>query len=109
MLDGVHPFSVGLTPDENGNVTVALCGEIDIDTADEVWAALIEALTAWTGQVVVDLAGVSFVDSQGIAAFIRVYRDCSLDAVRLTIRSPQAQVRTVFELTSLDQIFRIEH
>ena len=107
-LERILPFSVSLTPDEDGNVVVAPRGEIDMDTADQVWAALIEALTAWTGQVVVDFAGVSFLDSQGIATLLRVHQDCDFDAGRLTLRSPQPQARKVFELTGLDTILRID-
>jgi anti-anti-sigma factor len=107
-LEQVQPFSVSLTPDEDGNVVVALHGEIDMDTADQVWAAMIEALTAWTGQVVVDFTGVSFLDSQGIATLLRVHKDCDFDPGRLTVRSLQAQPRKVFELTGLDTILRIE-
>ena len=107
-LEGLQPFSVVLSPDENGNVVVAAHGEIDIATADQLWAALTEALTAWTGEVVVDFADVSFLDSQGIATLLRVHKDCDFEPGRLTVRSPQLQARRVFELTGLDKILRIE-
>lgn len=107
-LGGVQPFSVALTPDDDGNVVVALQGEIDLATADQVWAAMVEGLTAWTGQVVVDFSAVSFLDSQGIAALLKVHHDCDFDPARLTIRAPQPQARKVLELTGLDQILRIE-
>jgi anti-sigma B factor antagonist len=107
-LEGLQPFSVVVTPDEDGNVVVAAHGEVDIATADQLWAALIEALTAWTGQVVVDFAGVNFLDSQGIATLLRVHKDCDFDPGRLTVRSPQTQARRVFELTGLDRILRID-
>jgi anti-sigma B factor antagonist len=107
LFDPVEQLSVSFAPDEDGNVVIILQGEIDIATADQVWAALTEALTAWTGQVVADFAGVTFLDSQGIATLIKVHKDCDLDSKRLTIRSPQPQTRQVFELTGLDQILEI--
>ena len=99
---------MGLTPDDAGNVVVAFQGEIDMANADQVQAALVEALTESTGQVVADLAGVSFLDSQCVAALIRVHTDWDRDSRRLTIRSPQPQARKVFELAGLHQILRIE-
>src|SRR5437764_2040633 len=96
----VPSFSAALTPDDEGNVVVTLSGEIDLFSADQVWAALVEALTAWTGQVVVDFSGVSFLDSPGLHALLRVHTDCDFDAGRLTRRSPQPQARKVFEMTS---------
>jgi anti-anti-sigma factor len=104
----VQELSVGLTPDDAGNVVIAIHGEVDIANADQVQAALVEALTESTGQVVVDIAGVSFLDSQCVAALIRVHKSCDIDSERLTIRSPQPQARRVFELTGLHQVLRIE-
>jgi anti-anti-sigma factor len=104
----VQELSVGLTPDDAGNVVVAFQGEIDMANADQVQAALVEALMVSTGQVVADLAGVSFLDSQCIAALIRVHKSCDIDAERLSIRSPQPQARRVFELTGLHEVLRIE-
>jgi anti-anti-sigma factor len=107
LFDPVERLSVSFAPEADGNVVVNLQGEIDIATADQVRAALTEALTAWTGRVVADFAGVTFLDSQGIAALIKVHKDSDFDPKRLTIRSPQRQTRKVFELTGLDQVFRI--
>jgi anti-sigma B factor antagonist len=108
-IEQVQPLSMLLTPDGDGNVVLTVGGEVDVLTADQLRAALNESLTLWEGQVVVDFAGVSFLDSQGIAALLRVHKDCGLDPGRLTIRSPQPQARKVFELTGLDTILRIEN
>ena len=107
-LEQAQSLSLLLTPDEDGNVVLAVGGEIDVVTADQVRAALIESLDEWSGRVVVDLAGVSFLDSQGIAMLVRVRKACGVDAKRLVIRSPRPQVRKVFELTGLHTILRIE-
>jgi anti-anti-sigma factor len=107
-LEPLQPLAISLRPDEDGNVVVSLQGEIDISSADQVWAALVEALTAWTGNVVVDFAEVSFLDSQGINTLLRVHKDCDFDAGRLSVRAPQPQARKVLEMTGLDTILRIE-
>lgn len=59
-LEHVESFSVALTADEDGNVVVGVQGKIDLATADQLWAALIESLSSWTGEVVLYLAGVNF-------------------------------------------------
>jgi anti-anti-sigma factor len=97
-----------LVPDDHGNVAVAVHGEVDMSTADQLWAALVEALTRWPGTVTVDLAQVTFLDSQGIRALIRVNNGCDFDASRLRVRSPQPQVRKVLELTGLTTILHID-
>jgi anti-anti-sigma factor len=107
-VERLQPLAISLRPDEDGTVVVSLQGEIDISNADQVWAALVEALTAWTGDVVVDFAEVSFLDSQGVNALLRVHKDCDFDAGRLSIRSPQPHARAVLEMTGLDTILRID-
>jgi anti-anti-sigma factor len=71
-------------------------------SADRLGAALTEALNGGSGQVAVDFAEVSFLDSQGIAALVRAHQQCDFDARRLIIRSPRRLVRKVLELTGLD-------
>jgi anti-sigma B factor antagonist len=100
--------SVSVTADADGGVLIGVVGEIDLATADHLWAAVIEAMTAWTGDVVVDLSGVTFLDSQGLSALLRAHKDCGIDAARLTLRSPSRQVRKVFEVTGVDRILHIE-
>ena len=107
-LERLQPLAISVTTDEDGNTVIAVKGEIDMSNADQVWAALIEALATWTGSVVVDFAEVGFLDSQGINALLRVHKDCDFDAGRLSVRSPQPQVRKVLELTGLDMVLRIE-
>jgi anti-anti-sigma factor len=102
------PFSVSVSADEDGDALVGVVGEVDMATADQLWAAVTEAMTTWTGDVVVDLSGVTFLDSQGIRALIRAHKDCGIDAARLSLRSPSRHVREVFEVTGIDRILQIE-
>jgi anti-anti-sigma factor len=108
IIQELPPFVVSLLPDDNGRVVVAVQGEVDAATADRLWAGLLEALTTWPGTVTVDLAQVTFLDSQGIKVLIRPSTMCEFDATRLIIRSPQPQVRRVFEVMGLATVLRIE-
>ena len=101
-------LTVARTDADDGGVIVAISGEIDMETAPLAWQSIVEALANIDGRVVVDLSDVSFIDSQGINALLRVYRDCGIDNGRLVIRSPQAQARKVFEITGLDKIIPID-
>jgi anti-anti-sigma factor len=61
-------FSVDLSTSEyGGHVVVALRGELDIAGAAGVAAAL-AAVAARKPEIVVDLAGLEFIDSSGVAA-----------------------------------------
>ena len=107
-MDEPRHLTVAQTETDDGGVVVAISGEIDMETAPLAWQSIVEALANNDGRVVVDLAAVSFIDSQGINALLRVYRDCGIEDGRLVLRSPQAQARKVFEITGLDKIIPID-
>lgn len=55
----------------------------------------------------VDLSGVEFVDSSGLAVLIALYKQLQEIDGRLALLSPHANVRALIELTRLHQIFDI--
>jgi len=83
---------------------LALEGEIDIATAD----SLLDAAVAerGVGDLVLDCADVTLIDSTGIQALLRV-RD-ALDGGTLVIRNPSRRVAAVFELVQAESWPRFE-
>jgi anti-anti-sigma factor len=73
---------------------VILSGEIDVHTAGE----LLGSLEPLAGRVLVDLYGVSFMDSSGIAALVATRERLLVSGGNLHLRSPQDQVRRLFEV-----------
>jgi anti-sigma B factor antagonist len=58
------------TRDGDGHVIVALCGELDVVDATGVVAAF-AVIVARQPEIIVDLAGLDFIDSSGVAALAR--------------------------------------
>jgi anti-anti-sigma factor len=73
-------------------------GEVDLDTAERFRDALTRAQQS--RRVVVDLSGVSFMDSAGVNAIIGAYNRVPQDG-ELRVVHLQANVRRVFEITGL--------
>lgn len=92
-------FEVQAAP---GRVVVA--GEIDLRTCPELREALTDASAVEGSEVVIDLTGVTFIDSSGISELLRA----SNAGHRLTLRHPTASVRRLFELAGLDQIAELD-
>jgi anti-sigma B factor antagonist len=92
-------LSVDLTiSDYGGRVVAALRGELDVMDAEAVAAALTAA--ADRGNViVVDLAGLTFIDASGLAALVRAGRHARHMGGDLVLTAPQRQVRRVLALT----------
>ena len=86
-------FSVRLsTRDCPGHVTVALHGELDLVDASDVAVAL-AAASSRERLVIVDLAGLTFIDASGVAALGRGRDYARGGGGELLLSAPQDQVR----------------
>lgn len=80
---------------------VSLAGELDLSTIPRVESLLFEQLRSRSG-VVLDLSGLSFIDSSGIGLLIQGFR--AEDAGRLhTVIATGSQVERVFRLAGIDR------
>lgn len=88
--------------DAGGAVELAVDGEIDMATADDLEAALLAAVTSpgVTG-VVVDVAGVTFCDSSGLAVLDRAHAAASRKGVRLRLVNARPAVRQVLMVVDM--------
>ena len=85
-----------------GNPLIAFAGEIDMATSDRFASALQPWVEAG-GPVTVDLSGVSFMDSTGISALVRVAKALG-DRGCIVIHGAHGSVQKVFEITGLDSV-----
>jgi anti-sigma B factor antagonist len=84
-------------------------GDIDLFTAPE----LDEIIGTLAGddavrRVVVDLAGVTFLDSTGLHALVTRARSAEQDGFDFAVSRPSAKVRRLFVLTGMDQVLSFE-
>jgi anti-sigma B factor antagonist len=89
VLDAVAILTV------TGQLDFALC----LKLAPELEAALRSPAQA----IVIDLEGVSLVDSSGIAMMINAFRSLDRAGRELAIACPRGPQRRAFELTALDR------
>ncbi len=100
-------FSVDLSTSEcGGHVVVTLRGELDISGAASVAAAL-AAVAARQPEIVVDLAGLEFIDSSGVAALARGRKHARHAGGDLLLAAPQHQVLRVLTLTRLIDVLPV--
>ncbi|BBH70115.1 hypothetical protein ACTI_68000 [Actinoplanes sp. OR16] len=79
---------------------VRVSGDIDLDTAVELWAVLEEAVAACPA-VVVDLSDADVVDSTGVGALIRGRNAARSRSGELVLAGSSAFLRTVLETMRL--------
>ncbi|MFG3040594.1 STAS domain-containing protein [Streptomyces sp. NPDC048330] len=94
--------------EERGTVFV-LRGEIDFRSAVRLDEAARGALEPECGHgpVVVDLAALTFCDSSGISALLRLYRRLTAHHRELRLAAVPRNVLRLFSLTGLDQVFAV--
>ena len=100
-------FSTDLsTRSGNGHAVVALRGELDLADAAAVAAAL-GAVAAREPGIIVDLAGLEFIDCSGVAALVRGRRQALAAGGDLILAAPQQRVMRVLALIRLADGFSV--
>ena len=105
MANGVLPqrpeFEVTVTSEEDVCV-VAVSGELDLDTMAELGAALVAADGVAT--TVVDLRGLTFIDSSGVSGVLAAARRARDAGSRLVCVPGPPAIQRIFELTGVDTV-----
>lgn len=87
----------------NGQVVLRPAGELDLSTAAEVAGAITRA-AATTGDVVLDLAGLKFIDSSGLRCLLEAAEQAQEGDWRLTLLPGREPVQRVFGLAGVEDL-----
>lgn len=91
-----------VTVDDKDDVTTVRCrGELDMDTADMLTAVLNRVLTPGSRQVVLDLAGLDFLDSTGVRVLLNGLERARTVGSTLVVRRPQPIVERVLRISGI--------
>ena len=93
----------------DGALTIALSGEIDHQVArnmmDAITGAIAERLPA---RLVLDLSGVTFMDSSGIAVLLRARRQLAHSGGILRVVNIPAQARRVLDAAGIGRLISLD-
>lgn len=95
------------TRQEDGHVIVTVAGEVDLYTSPKMREALFEGIADPPARIIVDLSGVSYMDSSGIATLVEALRATRKAAGRLVLAGLTDRVREVLELARLETEFEL--
>jgi anti-anti-sigma factor len=96
----IEPFTCKVTP-EREQVTVAPRGELDMATVAAVEKELRRLHDTGFRTIVLDLGGLSFMDSSGLHLVMRWTAEASRDAFRFELEPGQPHVQRLFELAGV--------
>jgi anti-anti-sigma factor len=98
--DGDHPaLTVRIQDASDGASIVAIAGELDLSTIPRMQGPLLEQISQRPA-VLIDLSGLSFIDSSGIGILIQALRGANGTPVRILIAS-DSQVDRVFSIAGV--------
>ena len=91
--------------DLDGWRVLRLAGEIDVATAPRLRDRLVQLVTEGPPQLVVDLSGVTFIDSMGLGALVSGLKRARAHDGDLRLAGATDHVAKVLAITRLDQAF----
>jgi anti-sigma B factor antagonist len=84
-----------------------LRGEIDLNEKPNVTARLDPLIEKQSPAIVVDLSGVSYIDSSGLAIFIDALQRIQHYGGKLALAGLRGNVAMVFQIARLDKVFLV--
>ena len=89
-------------------IVVAVHGDTDMHVADELEARLSEVIDEVPDALVLDLSGVTFLDSMALGVLLGSLKRLGESGGRLRVVTSRPEIRRIFEVTLLDRLFDID-
>jgi anti-sigma B factor antagonist len=90
-----------------GEVLLA-SGALDLQSRDDLLEAGRTLLNGPIPTLVLDLAGITFIDSSGIGALVTLSSDAADSGIGFVLRNPSPRVTRILEITGLLSAWTIE-
>lgn len=83
-------------------------GEIDIYTSESFKNKLLDLISENKGDILIDCKQLDFIDSTGLGALVSVLKEANEKEKKIIIKNTKPNIKKLFFLTKLDQVFKIE-
>ena len=101
MVDAWDVDLAGEVVVDGSDVYVTVVGEIDLASGAALQARLDHVVATTAGTVVLDLAGVGFIDSSGLRVLVEMRRRLAAMNRSIRVHDPSAPTRRLLQLTGL--------
>jgi anti-sigma B factor antagonist len=91
----------------NSTAIVDAAGEIDLNVSADFQQQLLALLDKRPQRIIINLAGVDYMDSSGVASLVKLLSRIRKAGATLYLVGMTERVRSVFEITRLDSVFDI--
>jgi anti-sigma B factor antagonist len=91
----------------NGVTVIRVQGEVDLNTSPQVRKAITGSIPGKDGALAIDLSGVPYMDSSGVATLIEGLREAGKTGANFMLVAPTSAVMKVLQLARIDSLFDI--
>ncbi|WP_139977341.1 STAS domain-containing protein [Nocardioides litoris] len=89
-------------------VLVVLRGDVDVRAAGTLRSALHDALGRHTERIVLDLGGLTWIDSVGLGVLVAAWKRARAAGTDLVLWRPSSKALAVLRLARLDRVMTVE-
>ena len=103
-----------IAENSNGHLNIeflnpsAMCPEAIPETSKQLYQTIDHAMAAEGTNILLNLSRIDFVSSAALNLLLKLRERCEQNGIRLGLKNLAPQVRSVFEVTQLDQLLVIE-
>lgn len=108
MAELERPVQIDVEPDLHGRIVVRVQGPLDLPEVGDLRAVFTNLCTIEGPDVVLDLAGVTFLGSSGMGTIAELHQELAGRDRRLVLRGASATIRKAFSITGLDRLLVLE-
>lgn len=94
----------GLT---DGELLVALSGDIDLGNAEEFYQTVTAAYQETPANVCFDCEDLEFIDSTTLGTFVKIFKGIKADGYEMKLVNLQSKIKKLFVICKLDTIMEI--
>ena len=91
----------------DGIAVVSVAGELDIQSSPELAAHLNAPEASAAAHLIVDLTGVSFLDSSGLGTLVAVNRAVTARGARMTLAGPRSNIDRILRISRMSEIIPV--
>jgi len=92
---------------ESSSTIIECTGEVDLYTSPKLRDALLKEMSGAKANVLINMSGVSYIDSSGIATLVEGLQLSQRTQTRFGLFGLRANARAVLELARLNRVFSI--
>ncbi len=89
----------------DSNAIVEVVGDIDLPRSSVFQEELMVLIEKKPGRIIVDLSGVPYMDSSGLASLVKLLSRSRKKGIPVSLAGLTERVRSLFEITRLEKIF----